>query len=192
VKSFYYRRNALVKLMNGTTQPDDAVYDDHMPDYYNKSMVVFGCGNPLIGDDGFGSRVIQYYREHFDIPGHICLLDVETSIRKVLFNIMISDRKPSHIVIIDAIDADRRPGELFTIDIDEFPENKIDDFSMHQLPTSNLLKELRDFCNIRITILSAQVEDIPEEVRPGLTPVMEQAVPLMCAQLSELITAENK
>ena len=105
---------------------------------------------------------------------------------------MISDRKPSHIVIIDAIDADRQPGELFTIDIDEFPENKIDDFSMHQLPTSNLLKELRDFCNIRITILSAQVEDIPDEVRVGLTPVMEQAVPLMCAQLSELIIAENK
>jgi coenzyme F420 hydrogenase subunit delta len=168
----------------------EKVRDDYMPAYYNKSMVVFGCGNPLIGDDGFGPKVIQYYKEHFDIPEPVCLMNVETSIRKVLFNIMISDIKPTHIVVIDAIDAGRQPGELFTINIEDFPENKIDDFSMHQLPTSNLLKELRDFCNIKITILSAQVENIPDEVRPGLSTVMEQTIPFMCEKLSELIIAE--
>ena len=178
--------------MIGIRQSNYEMYDDYVPNYCKKPMVVFGCGNPLIGDDGFGSRVIKHFRENFIIPNHVHILDVETSIRKVLFNILLSDQKPSHIVIIDAIDFNRKPGELFTIDIDEFPDNKIDDFSMHQLPTSNLLKELRDFCNVRITILSAQVEDIPEEVQPGLTPIMEKSVQLMCSQLNELITSEGK
>lgn len=177
--------------MKSISQPIERVNEPDVPDYCIKPIVVFGCGNPLIGDDGFGSRVIQFYREHYEIPYQVCLMDVETSIRKVLFNIMLSDHKPSHIVIIDAIDIGRKPGELFTIDIEEFPENKIDDFSMHQLPTSNLLKELRDFCNIRITILSAQIKDIPDEVSTGLTPALEGAIQPMCHRLNALIADES-
>jgi coenzyme F420 hydrogenase subunit delta len=47
---------------------------------------------------------------------------------------------------------------------------------MHQLPTSNLLYELREFCGIDVVVLACQVEHIPESVAPGLSPAVRAAV----------------
>ncbi|MEE9150522.1 MAG: coenzyme F420 hydrogenase, partial [Thermoplasmata archaeon] len=62
----------------------------------------------------------------------------------------------------------------------DLPENKIDDFSMHQMPTSNLLRELRDLCHVEVRILSCQVKNIPEEVEPGLSDTLKKKVPEIC------------
>jgi Ni,Fe-hydrogenase maturation factor len=47
---------------------------------------------------------------------------------------------------------------------------------MHQLPTSNLLRELRDLGGVQITVLACQTSAIPEEVRPGLSGPVAHAV----------------
>jgi hydrogenase maturation protease len=110
-----------------------------MADWYRKRIVVLGCGNILFGDDGFGPAVAQYCQAHHGSPPDVCILDAGTSVRNVLFDILLSDRRPSRIVIVDAMDGGHEPGELFEPDVDSLPRVKIDDFSMHQLPTSNLL-----------------------------------------------------
>ncbi len=51
---------------------------------------------------------------------------------------------------------------------------------MHLLPTSSLLRELRDACGVAVTIISVQVQDIPQEVRPGLSEAVRRAVPAAC------------
>jgi coenzyme F420 hydrogenase subunit delta len=130
----------------------------------------------LFGDDGFGPAVAQHLQSHFTIPPDVCVLDTGTSVRKILFDTMLSDRKPSRIVIVDAMDCQRQPGELFSIDIDSYPEIKLDDFSMHQLPTSNLLRELRDLCGVEVTVMACQVESVPESVNPGLSDTVKAAV----------------
>jgi hydrogenase maturation protease len=111
-----------------------------MADWYRKRIVVLGCGNILFGDDGFGPAVAQYCQAHHGSPPDVCILDAGTSVRNVLFDILLSDRRPSRIVIVDAMDGGHEPGELFEPDVDSLPRVKIDDFSMHQLPTSNLLR----------------------------------------------------
>ncbi len=40
---------------------------------------------------------------------------------------------------------------------------------MHQLPTSNLLRELNDLAGVAVTCIVAQVSGLPPEVRPGLS-----------------------
>ncbi|NIM48233.1 MAG: coenzyme F420 hydrogenase, partial [Gemmatimonadales bacterium] len=45
-----------------------------------------------------------------------------------------------------------------------------------QLPTSNLLRELRDLGGVRVTVLACQTSAVPEEVRPGLSGPVQQAV----------------
>jgi len=146
------------------------------PEWYDKSVLILGCGNRLIGDDGFGPAVAQHLRDNFTIPAGICVFDAGTSVRKILFDTVLSENKPSKIVIVDAMDCGREPGELFQLDIDSLPEIKIADFSMHQLPTSNLLRELRDLCGIEVVVVACQVANECDSVNPGLSATVEEAV----------------
>lgn len=158
---------------------------EKLPIYCRKEILIAGCGNKLFGDDGFGPEVVEYLTSHYSIPENICLLDVGTGIRKILFTLSLSEVRPNLIVVIDAVDKGRRPGEVFEISIDEIPEEKIDDFSIHQVPSSNLLKELQDFCSVRVRVLACQVKTIPEEIQPGLSEPVKKAVPLMAQKIAE-------
>ena len=155
--------------------------------YFDMGKLIFGCGNVLFGDDGFGPAVVDYLNEHYTLPDDVMALNVETSVRGYLFNIVLSEKKPDAILIIDAVDKGRTPGEIFEIELDEIPKKKVDDFSMHQMPSSNMLKELKDESEIAIRILVAQVEYIPDEVEAGLKPVMEAAIPRMCDKIVEVL-----
>jgi len=146
------------------------------PEWYDKSILILGCGNVLIADDGFGPAVAQRLRESFTIPADVCVLDAGTCVREILFDTILSDRKPAKIVIVDAMDCGRRPGELFWLDIDALPKIKLDDFSMHQIPTSNLLRELRDLCGIEVIIMACQVSGATDRVKPGLSIPVGRAV----------------
>jgi len=146
------------------------------PQWYDKSIIILGCGNVLFGDDGFGPAVAQCLQRNFTVPVDICVLDVGTSVREILFDIVLSDRKPAKIVIVDAMDCGREPGELFAPDIDSIPRIKLDSFSLHQVPTSNLLRELRDLCGIEVVMIACQVSRTSEEVSMGLSNPVEVAV----------------
>ena len=58
---------------------------------FDKSVVVFGCGNILYGDDGFGPAVIKHLQENYPLPADVLVLDVGTSIRDILFDLVLSD-----------------------------------------------------------------------------------------------------
>ena len=154
------------------------------PEYCNKSMIIFGCGNILFGDDGFGPAVVEKLIQNYTIPEDVSVINAGTSVRDILFNIELDEKRPNTIIIVDAVDIGRRPGEIFEIDLEEIPEKKIDDFSMHQMPTSNLLRELRNLCGVEVRILSCQVEHIPEEVEPGLSKVLKEKVKEMCDKIA--------
>ena len=147
-----------------------------MPDWHNKQTCILGCGNVLFGDDGFGPAVADHCQRYCAIPASVCVLDVGTSVRNVLFDILLADQRPKKIVIVDAIDCGREPGALLELDIESLPKETIDDFSMHQLPTSNLLREIRDYCEVEVRVLVCQVTRIPEEVSPGLSIPVSRAV----------------
>lgn len=150
---------------------------DYIPECYQKATLILGVGNILFGDDGFGPAVIDYLEKHCRVPEHVAVLDVGTGARKVLFNVALAEKKPERIIIIDALDCHREPGDIFTVAVEELPENKTDDFSLHQVPTSNLLKELKDLCHIEVVLLAAQPEYIPETVASGLSKKLQDAVP---------------
>ncbi len=157
------------------------------PEWYNKSVLILGCGNILIGDDGFGPAVAKHLQGNFMIPADICVFDAGTSVREILFDTILSDKRPSKIVIVDAMDCGRKLGELFRLDIDSLPKIKIDDFSMHQIPTSNMLRELRDHCGIEVIVIACQVAGTCDSVNPGLSTPVEAAV----KPAAELIANEH-
>ena len=145
----------------------DATYGD---------VVVLGCGNILFGDDGFGPNVAEYLQNCVQLPENVSVINAGTSVRGILFDLILSPQRPKKIIVIDAVDTKRKPGEVFNLNVDEFPLNKIDDFTLHEMPTSNLLKELKEFCNVDVIIIAAQVKQMPEAVSPGLSDVLMESV----------------
>ncbi len=158
-----------------------------MTDYWNKEILVLGCGNVLFGDDGFGPAVVEYLQENFEIPQEVYVMNAGLSVREILFNMVLSDKRPKTIIIVDAVDVGRTPGEMFELDITDIPEKKIDDFSMHQLPTSNLLRELENMCGVNVRIISVQIQNIPDEVSPGLSKVIRDSIPAVCEKVLSAI-----
>ncbi|MFA5111182.1 MAG: hydrogenase maturation protease [Desulfobaccales bacterium] len=155
-----------------------------LSEIFEKSVLIFGCGNILWGDDGFGPAVIQRLNDHYRLPDHVLAMDVGTSIRDILFDLVLSDRKPKKIFIVDAVEyPDRKPGEVFEIPVEGIPDKKASDFSLHQFPTVNMLSELKEHSHIDIKIIVAQTEIIPDEVKPGLSPAMTAAIDTACERL---------
>jgi coenzyme F420 hydrogenase subunit delta len=153
------------------------------------STIIFGCGNTLMGDDGFGPAVVDKLNGGTTLPDGVEAIDAMTGVREYLFDYLLSEEgRPEHIIILDAVDFEERiPGELFCIESSSIPAKKIHDFSLHQFPTVNLLQELEAHTSIRVTILAAQAEYIPVEIEPGLTKSMKSAVAKACEQILHIV-----
>ena len=135
---------------------------------FEKSVLVFGCGNILWGDDGFGPAVIEHLNQHYSLPDDVLARDVGTSIRDTLFDLILSEQKPKLLIIVDAVDhQDRRPGEVFEIPVEGIPENKISDFSLHQFPTVNMLQEIKEKSGMQVKIIVARTEVDPRGSAAG-------------------------
>ena len=159
-------------------------------DLFKKPILVFGCGNILFGDDGFGPAVVEHLKKHYLLPEDVLAMDVGTSIRDTLFDLALSEKKPKKIIVVDAVDyPDRRPGEIFEIPVEGIPGKKTADFSLHQFPTINLLQELKDHTGIEITVLVAQTDTLPETIQPGLSKAMEDAVVEACERILLQVTS---
>lgn len=146
-------------------------------DIYKKSTLIFGCGNTLFGNDGFGPEVINHLHTHHTFPDSVLALDAGTGIRDFIFDLLLIDQKPELVIIIDAVTIDgRTPGEVFEIDLSCVPKQKMADFSLHQSPSSNLLSQLKD-TGVDVKMLGMQTDFIPNEISPGLCPKTQAAVP---------------
>lgn len=159
---------------------------DITPDYCKCRTLILGCGNILFGDDGFGPNVVERLNKKYRLPPDTVAINAASGVRVFLFDIILSEKKPERIIIVDAVDTGRIPGEVFEISLEKIPEKKLDDFSVHQLPTSNLLKELSDLCGIKIKVIAAQIENIPETANMKLTKTLRAAIPKACKTILKI------
>ena len=150
--------------------------EEILPDHCAKDVVVLCCGNVLFGDDGFGPAVAEQINATGDVPDWAVVLDAGTAVRELLFDMILSERRPKLVVVVDAVDLGRTPGEVFEIPLDDIPRVNISEFSLHQAPTSNLLQELREVTNIRLHVIACQVESIPEEMSEEISEVVRSAI----------------
>lgn len=147
-----------------------------LPAYCQARVLILGVGNILFGDDGFGPAVIEALQGRFAIQDEMYVMDAGTGVRKILFTLLIGEVHPSEIVIVDAVDWGSKIGEVKIISPDDLPITKIDDFSLHQIPTSNMLRELQEHCQVKISIVVCDVGALSQEIKPGLTPETAEAV----------------
>lgn len=150
-------------------------------DIYTKKILIFGCGNTLFANDGFGPAVVEHLNRHHDLPQTALALDAGTGIRDFMFDLLLMEEKPELVIVVDAVTVPNRSlGEVFEIDLTDVPREKLSDFSLHQSPSSNLLKELKDGGNVDVRVVGMHTSAIPNVINPGLDPEVEAAVPLAC------------
>lgn len=157
---------------------------DILPAFCRARVLILGVGNVLFGNDGFGPEVIDYLTRHYAIPDDIYAIDVGTGARKVLFTVTLSETRPQELVIVDAVDWGQEIGLVSEIPVDSLPVTKVDDFSLHQVPTSNMLCELQDDCGVRVTIMICDVGETPQVIEPGLSSAIEAAVVIAARKIA--------
>ncbi|MDJ0720796.1 MAG: hydrogenase maturation protease [Desulfobacterales bacterium] len=159
--------------------------------YLEKDCLILGCGNPLLGDDGFGPEVIQRLETHYRLPDFAFALDVGTAIRDILFDMLLAAKRPHQLIVVDAMDlGDAQSGAIHEIRIDQMQAAKIVDYSLHQFPTTNMLQELAEGTAMDVRLLVAQVGQVPDMVQPGLSLPIRRAVDRMCAKIVGMVSGK--
>ncbi|MCG8615082.1 MAG: hydrogenase maturation protease [Desulfobacterales bacterium] len=143
---------------------------------YDKQYLVFGCGNTLFGNDGFGPEVVNEILATHTLPDSVLVLDAGTGIRDLVFDLLLVDTPPKLVIVIDAVTVEGRgQGEVFEVDVSKVPREKLSDFSLHQAPSSNLLSQMAER-GIDVRVIAMNTEFIPNQISPGLTPDAKEAV----------------
>ena len=153
---------------------------DPVPSYCRKSTLILGCGNVLLGDDGFGPEVAACLEDRYPVPKHVGVLDAGTGVRDILLDLSLSRERPKRVVLVDAVDGGRPAGTISTPSLDSLPKRKVRDISPHLAPTSSLLMELKDLRMVDVFLVTVQPTRLPGKVQPGLSRPVREAVPRAC------------
>lgn len=163
---------------------------DILPAFCHARVLILGVGNLLFSDDGFGPAVVEELIQNYDIPDDIYVMDVGTGVRKLLFTLLLGDTKPEIILILDAVDWGNEIGQVAEISADDLPVTKIDDFSLHQVPTSNMLRELQEDGQVAISVIVCDVGFLPQRIAPGLSPRIKLAVKIAAEKIATRFSLE--
>lgn len=102
-----------------------------------RKVVVLGIGNTLRRDDGFGVYVASSLKR-FNFE-NVLILEAGVSPEAVLDDIL--EFKPSHLIIVDTVEAKRKPGDLIVARLEDLTDEVT--VSTHRLPLTLLVKYLR-------------------------------------------------
>ena len=154
---------------------------------YKKKVLIFGCGNTLFGNDGFGPNVVNYLIEHYNLSEDIFALDAGTGISNFIFDLLLMKKKPEMVLIIDAVTISNHcTGDVFEVELSKIPQKKMSDFALHQAPCSDLLSLLKTQ-GVDVRVLGMHTAFIPNKINPGLCPETKKAVPIAADWIMEKI-----
>jgi len=115
-------------------------------------ILIFGAGNLLLSDEGFGVHCIRHLEKNYIFPDNVELYDGGT------LGIMVTHKfeEAEQIYILDVIEGEGTPGELRRYEKNDIMLDKIPvKLSPHQIGIQEtlLMSELRGFCPEKVTLL---------------------------------------
>jgi len=100
--------------------------------------LIVGVGNPLLGDEAIGPYIVKNLRQ-MAMPDNVRILDCGCD----LLNLASYIDKPRKIIVIDAIRAGAKPGQIHIFDLDELEIIQTQRNSAHQLQIVDALRLLK-------------------------------------------------
>ncbi|OGU15009.1 MAG: hypothetical protein A2076_18310 [Geobacteraceae bacterium GWC2_53_11] len=145
--------------------------------------LIFGAGNLLLSDEGFGVHFIKYLEEKYRFGDDVELYDGGTLGIMVTHLLEEADR----VFLVDVVEAKGEPGDIFRYEKEEFLLGKLPiKMSPHQIGLQEVLtlSELRGRTPDQVTLFGI----IPYSYEAGveLSPLLEGKLPA----LAELVVGE--
>lgn len=154
-------------------------------------ILVAGVGNRLMGDDGFGPRVVELLSE-LSLPENVELRDFGTA------GVAIATELEGYdvLILIDSMEMEGSPGTIKRIDIDvhdlEAGASDLVRFTLHEVGVEGLLKFSK-----AIGVLPPRVMLVgckPKQIAPGLdlSDVVERAAHEAVNLILDTLGIKNK
>jgi hydrogenase maturation protease len=145
--------------------------------------LIFGAGNLLLSDEGFGVHFIKYLEKHYRFEDDVELYDGGTLGIMVTHLLEEADR----VFLVDVVEAQGEPGDIFRYEKEEFLLGRLPiKMSPHQIGIQEVLtlSELRGRTPDQVTLFGI----IPHSYEAGveLSPLLEGKLPA----LAELVVGE--
>lgn len=139
-------------------------------------ITVLGIGNILLGDEGFGVRVIQELQQAYHFPQNVQILDGGTLGLELVGSLYGTDK----LLVVDAVLGRKAPGAIYEFDnntIKAYFKNKV---SLHELGIQDVLAALE--------ILDKPVKEvIIFGVQPAYIELDLELSPFISEQVSPII-----
>ena len=93
-----------------------------------RNILIVGVGNRLLGDEGVGLHIIDNLLQ-IPMPSYVNIIDCGCN----LLSLMPYLNKQHKIIVIDAIRAGGKPGEIYKFDYSELEIKEAKIYSAHQV-----------------------------------------------------------
>jgi len=149
--------------------------------------LIFGAGNLILSDEGFGVHCIKYLEDNYDFPEEVELFDGGTLGIMVTHKIEEADR----VYIVDTVETVGEPGEVFRFEKEDIMLNRLPvKLSPHQIGIQEMLfiSEMRGGCPPRISLLGVVPEslDAGNELSATVGERLPQVARLLVTELREM------
>lgn len=142
-------------------------------------VVVLGVGNVIMSDEGVGVHAVQALERGWSFPDGVSLVDGGTSTEALLDDLENLD----HLIVIDAVVADRPPGSRLRVEGDAVPRAFTTKLSPHQTGISDLLATLEFLGRAPKHLVLFGVEPVRLELDLELSPEVQALLPAVCADV---------
>jgi len=135
-------------------------------------IVIAGCGNPLLADDGFGPAVVEELKK-LTLPDNVKVEDAGLGGPHFIFT-LLDPEVTKKLVIIDIADFGAEPGTITKLRVEDLPPGAYRD--AHSWDLAEPLNRLKD--DIDITIIGCQPKRVTSpEFEIGLSDEIVKAIP---------------
>jgi len=149
----------------------------------SQNIMILGVGCILFTDEGFGIRVIEEIQKSYLFPDNVTVVDGGVLGLNLLGVISEAD----HLIVLDAIRNNGKPGTLYRLDGEAIPERVRAKNSLHQVDFLEALTMCQALDKApEAVILGVEPEDI-DTMSIELTPVIKNQIgPIIEMVIKEL------
>lgn len=143
-------------------------------------VVILGIGNEIKGDDATGPSTAWKLAELFEKNDEVVVFDGGTVPEN--YTGQIRKEKPTHIILVDAVEMKNEPGYIRVVKKDEIVNYNI---STHAMPVSFLIKFMENTIDADIILIGIQPEKM--DLGEGISKKVEKSIGIVVNTLFELI-----
>jgi hydrogenase maturation protease len=151
-------------------------------------ILIFGAGNLIFSDEGFGVHLIRYLQAHYTFPANVELYDGGT------LGIMAAHKfdDADCVLMVDVVAVTGKPGTILRYDKEDILLKRLPTkLSPHQIGVQEMLTlaEMRDCCPARVTLFGI----IPEcyDTSTELSAALSNKLPVMAELLITELSGMN-